>query len=454
MSNEKHTFTKASLTALTPPSNGRAYYRDGLTRSLIIDVQSSGTKTFRVYRKVNGIPKKITLGKFNPSMPESRDFPSGTDPLTLVGNAGELNVKMARKLAEAVNASLDRGIDPAQRARSARVLGSQELTLRQAFDAYYKDHLVPHGKKTSEDLSNDFARYLGKVIPGQKKLRGKEKTKSPGAVDWENRKLSSISQADIRAMRISLQDGVGPRTANKVFVLLRSIYNKMIDWKLYPGENPCTGIEKFKEISRDRFVTGDELPRFMEALNKIAHPDFTDYVLLSLFTGMRRANVLAMRWQDLDFDAGIITVASEVSKNGAPMTIPITSVVLAILKRRRNAIETSSTKPEKGVYVFPANSAAGYMAPPNKRWKELLADAGITNLRLHDLRRSLGSHAAMSGASLPIIGKMLGHSSSESTTVYARLQLDPVAVAMETATQAMLSKASVTDGRQALPPSE
>jgi integrase len=458
MANEKINFTRTALGSVAIPTTGRVYIRDERARFLIVDVQSSGTKTFQVYRKVNGKPTRITLGKFNPDFPESKVFPTGTDPLALIGNASELNVKMARMLTEAVNASLDRGVDPAAHARDQRQKQNSVLTLRQAFDLYSKDHLIPHAKRTANDLCNDFDRYLGKVASGQKKPRGKEKVKSPGAVDWETRKLTSISQADVRSMMMSIQDGVGSRTANKVYVLLNSIYNKMLDWKLFAGDNPCDGIDKFKEVSRDRFVTGDEIPRFMKALNEINHPDFTDYVLLSLYTGMRRANVLALRWQDLNFDAGIITVPSEVSKNGTPLTIPITSATGTILERRKAAKKAEEIGFKKNPYVFPAKSTTGHMSPPNKRWKALLGDAGITDLRLHDLRRSLGSWAAMGGASLPIIAKMLGHSSSESTSVYARLQLGPVAIAMESATAAMLAAWKPVNEPQsllpALPPNE
>jgi integrase len=465
VASEKLNFTRSSLSAILPPVKGRVYYRDEQARSLILDVQASGTKTFQVYRKADGIPTRVTLGRFNSSLPESRDYPTGTDPLTLIGNTAELNVRMARKLADAVNASLDRGINPAQNARNIRTQHSQELTLRQAFDRYYADHLIPHGKRTANDLSNDFARYLGKVAPGQKKLHGKEKGKSAGAVDWELRKLSSISQADIRKLMISLKDSIGSRTANKVFVLLRSIYNKIIAWQLYTGQNPCSGIEKFKENSRERFVTGDELPRFLAAVEKIDHQDFKDFVFLSLFTAARRANVLAMRWQDINFHAGIWTVPGEFSKNGSALTIPITKIVLELLERRKTeltadvAIKSPTETPATtSPYVFPASSGEGHMSPPNKRWKALLTEAKVEDLRLHDLRRSFGSWAAMGNISLAIIGGMLGHKSSEATKVYARMHSDPIREAMELTTATILEHGMPTSGHEKplppLPPSE
>jgi integrase len=444
MASQQITFSRAVVSAITSPKTGRTYFRDEKTRGLVLDVQAGGAKTFQIYRKVNGKPTRIALGRFNPELPESREITNGIDPLTLIGHSADLNVRMARKLADAVNAALDRGINPAADVQQARMTASEEFTLRQAFERYYKDHLVPHGKKTSEDLRNDFARYLGKVPPGQKKPRGKEKKKSAGSVDWEQRRLSAITQDNVRQLMISLQAGVGSRTANKVFVLLRSIFNAMIAWKLYTGDNPCSHIAKFKEVSRERFIVGDELPRFMELLNKDQHPDFKDFVLLSLFTGARRANVLSMRWNDVDLDAGIWTVPGEQSKNGSPLTISITSNVRQVLAARKAEILTNAGNIAIcSTFVFPAISATGHISPPNKRWKQLLEDAGLTDLRLHDLRRSLGSWAAITGASLPVIGRALGHKTAAATMVYARLQHDPIVEAMERATTAMLDKANV-----------
>lgn len=444
MASIKLPFSKASISAITAPVTGRAYYRDDKTRALVLDVQAGGAKTFQIYRKVVGKPTRITLGRFNATFSESLELRSGVDLLDLVGNSADLNVRMARKLADAVNAAIDRGVDPARRARDARLVASEELTLRKAFERYYSDHLVPHGKKTAEDLRNDFSRYLGKVPPGQKKLRGIEKKKSPGSVDWEQRKLSSITQENVREMMRSLQSAISGRTANKMLVLLRSIYNAMIASRRYAGENPCTNVKKFKEISRERFIGGDELPRFISALNEDPHPDFRDFILMSLFTGARRQNVLSIRWKDFDLHAGIWTVPGEQSKNGAPLTIPITSSVRILLEVRKEGLarRTELDGATASEYVFPAKSASGYMSPPNKRWKKLLNDANIPDFRLHDLRRSLGSWAAMTGASLPIIGRALGHKTAAATLVYARLQHGPIVEAMEMATEAMLQNAS------------
>lgn len=107
--------------------------------------------------------------------------------------------------------------------------------------------------------------------------------------------------------------------------------------------------------------------------------------------------------------------------------------------------------PQEAGYVFAAPSATGHLTPPKKRWRALLARAGVADLRVHDLRRSLGSWQAISGASLAIIGKSLGHKSADATMIYARLSLDPVRASLNTATSAMLEAAGVKKAAVAVP---
>jgi integrase len=435
MVDKKLNFTQSNLAQLPVPK-ARTYYGDTGQRALFVAVLPSGQKSFYVVRKVDGKTVRVLLGRFDPSLPNSREIPADADPLALVGNVPALNVKMARALAAAVNLQLDRGQNPATEKRAARKAAAAELTLRDAFERYYADHLIPHGKRTAEALREDFARYLGTVPPGQKKPRGREKTKAPGAVDWERRKLSSIQPVEVRRMMTSLKDGVGARTANKAFILLRAIYHKMREWRLYAGENPCDGIPKFPERERARFLRADELPAFFAALAKCEHEAFRHFVLLSLATGARKSNVLGMRWADLDLTHHLWTIPGEVSKSGDPLTIPLTAAALEVLTARQgNGSE----------WVFPAQSACGHMTDPAKQWRALVQAAGLKDLHLHDLRRSLGSWAAMQGASLTIIGRALGHRSHEATHIYARLHTDPVLEAMERAQAAMFAHGGVTE---------
>jgi len=124
------------------------------------------------------------------------------------------------------------------------------------------------------------------------------------------------------------------------------------------------------------------------------------------------------------------------SKNGTAMVIPLVGMALEVLKAREG-----SGSP----WVFPAHSASGHMRDPKRAWHVLLQDAGLEDLRIHDLRRSLGSWAAIQGASLAIIGAALGHKSQDATRIYARLTVDLVRDAMERASSAIFAAGQVKE---------
>lgn len=433
MASEQIEFKRATLKAIKPDEK-RIYYRDTKTPGLVLAVTPAGSKSFQLVRKFQGAVVRVTLGHFDAEKSDSEEIPRGMaaapfDPLAYIGNAPRLNCKMARSLATAVSAAMDRGENPAAKAAAERRARASELTLQGAFDLYYRDHLVPNGRRKADATIDTFARLLGNVPPGQKKPRGKEKAKTPGAPDWSTRRISTITPAEIRRAMVSMKDGGSLYAANMALVLLRAILRKAMAWGLFEGPDPTAGISKYPEVERARFLKGDEAPAFFAALAKA--PEYLrHFVLLALATGARRANILGMRWVDLDFHAGLWTVPGEVSKNGTAMVIPLTGMALEVLKAREN---------NGCPWVFPAHSASGHMRDPKRAWHALLKEAGLEDLRVHDLRRSLGSWAAIQGASLAIIGAALGHKSQDATRIYARLTVDPVRDAMERASAAILA---------------
>jgi len=194
-------------------------------------------------------------------------------------------------------------------------------------------------------------------------------------------------------------------------------------------------IRRNKEISRDRFIQGDELNAFFTALNNEPNPTIRDYIYLSLFTGARRDNVLSMKWSEISLSEG--TWRIPMTKNGTPQNIPLPKPIIELLKERRNMIDKSE------VFVFPGSGKTGHLVEPRKGWERLLAQAKIADLRLHDLRRTMGSWQAKTGASLVVIGKSLNHKSTQTTAIYARLDMDPVRASMNSAADAMLKAGGI-----------
>ena len=196
-------------------------------------------------------------------------------------------------------------------------------------------------------------------------------------------------------------------------------------------------------------MTEEELPRFLAAAEEEGQP-FTDLFKLLLFTGARVTNVRSMKWANLNFKTSTWMIPADESKNKSDMAIPLVGPALGILKRRLAKAEQTAaeTQEERSPYVFPVmrnKGERGYIGSPWRPFRRVCKRAEIEGLRIHDLRRSLGAWQAMQGASLPIIGKALGHKDHRATQIYARLSDNPVRRSMEKATEAMMKPNSKED---------
>ena len=224
----------------------------------------------------------------------------------------------------------------------------------------------------------------------------------------------------------------------------KAAINWCINVGIVTGDNPWSGATKFKTQARERFLKPDELEKFFTCLSKLSNEyGIQDYIYISLFTGARRANVLAMRWDQLDFDLGIWRIPR--TKSGDSQTLPLTSSALAILSKRFDE------RSEDNDWVFPSKtSTSGHLVEPKKGWYALLKASGLEDLRMHDLRRTLGSYMAIGNQSLLVIGKVLGHKSPTATQIYSRLTYDPLRQAMEKAQNDMLTAAGLIKAKNAL----
>jgi integrase len=114
--------------------------------------------------------------------------------------------------------------------------------------------------------------------------------------------------------------------------------------------------------------------------------------------------------------------------------LPLIKEAVEILKNRKKENAKMNLETLQAEHVFPSIvSKSGHLTDPKKAWYRILKEAQVDNLRLHDIRRTLGSYQAITGASLPIIGKSLGHKSSQATQIYSRMNLDPVRQSIEKA---------------------
>ncbi len=406
----KVTFSKAALERAKAPAEGRVYLRDARAPGLVLQITAGGVKSFQLYRKVDGRPVRVTLGRFDAGVPDAVRVPEGVDATEFIVTLPALNVPMARRLAELLRAS--HGQRPAELKRERAGLP----TVGTVLDDYRRLHLEPH--RRPKTLSDWF-------LPGRSHL-----------AQFEKVRVDQLTQAAVARWHSEL--GAEHATAaNRALEVLRS----SIEWARKKNElklaaNPAAGVEAFKETSRERFVTKPEVGKFFAALRATPQP-WQDLLLLSLLTGQRRGAVQAMRWGHLELDAGVWHLPPVSSKSGKPVTVPLVKPVLQILERRRGLV------PREIPFVFPAGakSKTGHAGSPKKEWAKLLERSGLQDLRVHDLRRTVGSWMASANTSLHVIGAALGHSSRASTEVYARLQVDPVRAALAGAANEILTAA-------------
>ena len=159
-----------------------------------------------------------------------------------------------------------------------------------------------------------------------------------------------------------------------------------------------------------------------------------------MFTGQRRSNCTQMRWADIDFKSAVWNLPH--TKTGKHK-VPLIGEVLKVLQRRHDE------RVDGAEYVFPGRHGRGFLIDPMRQWRDILKRAGIEDLRIHYLRRSMGSWQVNTGASLSIIGRTLGHTRPETTAIYARVSdVQPVRDAMETATAAIMAAAKATQKKR------
>jgi integrase len=376
----KFHFTRERIEALPLPANGqRSYFYDAKVRGLAIAVSPLGKKTFILYRKVSGRPERITIGPFV-----------------------DLSIDQARTRAEEMNGAIALGTNPAKERRRVR----DEMTLGELFAKFIEEH-AKERKKTWADDVGTFNLHLHK---------------------WKLRKISSIGKEDVILLHRRIGQGRGRYAANRVVELLCTIFNLARERWGWNRENPAANVQPYPERKRERFLQGDELPAFFESLAQEVNETVRDYVFISLLTGARRSNVQEMRWLEISWDRATWRIPQ--TKSGEPQTVALSPIAIRILETRRAASLTQ--------WVFPGTGRSGHLVEPKTAWKRILKRAGIEDLRLHDLRRTLGSWQAATGASLPVIGKSLGHKSLAATQIYAHLELDPVRASVNRATDAML----------------
>lgn len=342
----------------------------------------------------------------------------------VIGSAATLTAEQARRAARDMLARVRLGGNPAGDQAESR----RGVTLSELANAFLVEHVEAKRKgPTAKYYRSAFERLI------EPKL-GKAKAEK-------------LTRAEIA--KLHLANSATPYQANRLLAILGAMYTFGAKRGLVPeGCNPARGIERYKEEGRERFLTPDELQRLGDALREaetvgvpwqedptrprskhapqldesrrtVLGAHATGAIRLLLLTGCRLREILNLRWSEIDFDRSMLFLPD--SKTGKK------AVVL-----NEAAMRVLESLPRTGQFVIAGNVAHKPRADLNKPWRLVARRAGLSGVRLHDLRHSFASVGAGGGHGLPIIGKLLGHTQALTTQRYAHLDADPLRRASNT----------------------
>lgn len=256
---------------------------------------------------------------------------------------------------------------------------------------------------------------------------------------WGERVADTITRKDVKLWYLTLSHT--PGHANKAATLLRAVYQWGIRMELLSGANPVTGLMRYRQISRERFLDVQEIQRFMDGLSQLSIKPRA-YLLLLLLTGCRMGEAIQMRWADVDTSARLWRKTR--TKNGRSHVVPLPIQVM----------DAFSSLPRTSEWVFPGEEGK-YWSPASARdlWEVYRQRWGLGDVRLHDLRRTAASYLAIAGENLPTIQNVLNHYSLTPTSIYARLNTKAVDRALQAQADRFCGLSSAPDQEQ-VPKSE
>ena len=407
MSTRKAKLTKRLVESLKPAVKPYIV-TDTVTPGFMVRVSTSGERTFYVYYRAGGVQRRPALGAYH-----ERAF----------------SVERARAKAEQYLALVRQGRDPSAERQDA----SRAETLAEFADAYLKDAEPRLKNHTLEDYRRRLRLH---ILPawGKKKLT----VIRPADVANLHRKLAKrriLTITPHNSEKSYTREQGGPVGANRYLALIKSLFATAERWGLIPpSTNPARHVRKFKEKSRERYLSPDELARLADALTwaereKMAAPWAIEAIRLLMFTGARRNEILTLQWAFVDVEGRCLRLPE--SKTG-PKVIHLNAPALQCLERLARIRELDNP------YVIVGHKRGAHLVNLTKPWDRIRVHAALPDLRIHDLRHVYAGMGAALGLGLPIIGKLLGHSQPSTTNRYANLAPDPVAAANERIGEALL----------------
>jgi integrase len=298
---------------------------------------------------------------------------SGRERTYTIGQFPDWTTTAARAKARELRRDIDDGGDPVGALAAER----EAPTVAELLDRFEAEHLPRKRPGTAADY---------------KRLLDKHVRPFFGA----HTRVADVQFEDIDRLHRRITAAGSPYSANRVCAILSKAFSLSIRWNMRP-DNPCRGIERNYEAKRKRYLSGDELARLTNALAEHDDRQAANIIKLLLLTGARKMEVLGARWADLDLTAGVWTKPGSATKQKIDHVAPLSAPARQLFTEIRNEHAPKHPKRALAEFVFPGVGGTGHIVDIRSHWRDICKAAGISGLRVHDLRHSFASQLA-SGA--------------------------------------------------------
>ncbi|MBI2717252.1 MAG: tyrosine-type recombinase/integrase [Rhizobiales bacterium] len=407
--------TERFVKSATPAANGLSpILRDTEVTGFGLQVRPSGKKSFTLDYAFESRKRRLFIGEYP-----------------------DWSVTAAREEAKRLKREIDLGRDPLAQRDERRIAPTfKELSYR--YLAECSPRLV---KASQRDRRNMLHNY---VLP-----------------KWGHRKVADIRPADVDQLLAEVAKGRArpakqktkqkrlkplapprptPIQANRLGMLIRKMFNLAIRWE-WRKDNPASGFIRNPEHPRERFLDHTEIARLSEALAEHPNQRFANIIRMLMLTGARRGEVLNARWEQFDLERAVWTKPAATTKQKRQHRAPISGAMVALLRSIR------TTLPQDNPWVFPGDAEGKPIQEIKRFWDDIRAKAGLEDVRAHDLRHTFASLLVSDGMTLPMIGRLLGHTQVQTTQRYAHLYDDPLRIGLERIGEALRPKLRLVQER-------
>jgi integrase len=385
--------TKSIVDKIQPtPNKDQMFYRDSELKGFALRITASGTKSFVVEKIINNKVRRITLGKYSNALP----------------------VEKARKKAQILLGQIADGIDPIAEKRANKI---RCATLQEVLEDYMQAR-----KSLKPKTLYDYKRVLSIAFS-----------------NWKNKPLTFITKDMVAKQHQKLGEENGEAYANLSMRVLRALFNfaagqyEDSQGRSLISDNPVSRLSQtrawYRVERRQTFIRSHELAAWHNSVKKLTNETLRDYLLLVLFTGLRRQEAAKLTWEQVDLKAKTLTIID--TKNRDPHTLPLSDYLYELLLTRKKYVTNN--------YVFPGKGEYGHLIEPRKQISKIISETNI-QFTIHDLRRTFITIAE--SLDIPAYGlkRLLNHKMNNDVTAgYIMLDVERLRKPMQKITDYLLT---------------